>query len=131
MSRALGTLFADLPSRLSAKQLTDMLGLFDKTVTYRWLREGRLPAIRLGGTWVILRDDVHEHLEASYNTKPGFVGDGSPASDEEQGLSMVPEDDGADENPDATPESASEDEPDLAVARGCLNCGTRVGDRKL
>ncbi|MBG6184674.1 excisionase family DNA binding protein [Arthrobacter sp. CAN_A214] len=68
MSKALDRLFADLPSRLSVEQLTDILGLSEKTVTYRWLREGRVPAIRLGGTWIIFRDDVREHLEAHYNT---------------------------------------------------------------
>ncbi|MBG6218735.1 excisionase family DNA binding protein [Arthrobacter sp. CAN_A6] len=72
MSKALDRLFADLPSRLSVDQLTDILGLSDKSVTYRWLREGRVPAIRLGGTWIIFRDDIREHLEASYNTRPGF-----------------------------------------------------------
>lgn len=70
MSRALDVLFADLPARLSVDQLTDVLGLSDKTVTYRWLRDGRIPAIRLGGTWIIFRDDIKDHLEAHYNT-PG------------------------------------------------------------
>ena len=70
VSRALDVLFADLPARLSVEQLTDVLGLSDKTVTYRWLREGRIPAIRLGGTWLIFRDDIKDHLEAHYNT-PG------------------------------------------------------------
>ena len=70
MSRALDVLFADLPPRLSVDQLTDVLGLSDKTVTYRWLRDGRIPAIRLGGTWIIFRDDIKDHLEAHYNT-PG------------------------------------------------------------
>ncbi|WP_394253543.1 Lsr2 family DNA-binding protein [Arthrobacter pityocampae] len=114
MSRALDTLFADLPSRLSVEQLTDVLGLSDKTVTYRWLRDGKVPAIRLGGTWVILRDDIHEHLEASYNTRPGFVGTPPPSTDEEQGSSTVPEGDIADEDEDATPEPAREDEREAA-----------------
>jgi hypothetical protein len=36
-------------------------------VTYRWLRDGRVPAIQLGSHWIILRDDVKEHLRAHYN----------------------------------------------------------------
>lgn len=93
MSRALDTLFANLPSRLSVEQLTDVLGLSDKTVTYRWLRDGRIPAIRLGGTWIIFRDDIKEHLEKNYNTKPGFDGTPPPLTDEEHNSPTEPEDD--------------------------------------
>ena len=114
MSRALDVLFADLPSRLSVEQLTDVLGLSDKTVTYRWLRDGRIPAIRLGGTWIIFRDDIKEHLEKNYNTKPGFDGAPPPPTDEEQNAPTDPEDDVTDEvaNDDREPasEPVSEDE---------------------
>lgn len=67
VSKALDDLFDALPPRLSIEQLTDLLGLSDKQVTYRWLREGRVPAIKLGGSWLILRDDVKEHLNSHYN----------------------------------------------------------------
>lgn len=67
MSKALDRLFDPLPPRLTIDQLTEVLGLSDKSVTYRWLREGRVPAIKLGGSWLILRDDIREHLEANYN----------------------------------------------------------------
>lgn len=70
MSRALDSLFEPLPARLTVDQLTGVLGLSDKSVAYRWLREGRIPAIKLGGTWLILRDDVREWLEANYNVPP-------------------------------------------------------------
>ena len=118
MSRALDVLFADLPSRLSVEQLTDVLGLSDKTVTYRWLRDGRIPAIRLGGTWIIFRDDIKEHLEKNYNTKPGFDGTPPPPTDEEQNASTDPEDDVtdgvaaevADEDEGPASESVREDE---------------------
>lgn len=65
---ALDALFADLPERLSIDQLTAVLGLADTTITYRWLRDGTVPAMKLGKRWLILRDDVKEHLRASYNT---------------------------------------------------------------
>ncbi|WDF35068.1 Lsr2 family protein (plasmid) [Arthrobacter agilis] len=107
MSRALDTLFADLPSRLSVEQLTDVLGLSDKTVTYRWLRDGRMPAIRLGGTWIIFRDDIKEHLEKNYNTKPGFDGTPPPSADEEQDSQTELEDEGSDEASDQEQEPAS------------------------
>ena len=67
VSKALDRLFASLPERLSIDQLTDLLGLSARSVTYKWLREGNVPAMKIGGTWLILRDDVREHLEASYN----------------------------------------------------------------
>ncbi|MCU1633062.1 MAG: hypothetical protein JWM61_1714 [Micrococcaceae bacterium] len=67
MSEALDRMFALLPERLSIDELTDVLGLSDKSVTYRWLREGRVPAIKLGGGWLILRDDIKDHLRKNYN----------------------------------------------------------------
>lgn len=108
MSRALDTLFAELPSRLSVEQLTDVLGLSDKTVTYRWLRDGRIPAIRLGGTWIIFRDDIKEHLEKNYNTNFGFDGTPPPLTDEEHNSPTEPEDDGSNEASDEEQGSASE-----------------------
>lgn len=65
---ALDRLFEGLPERLSVDQLTDLLGLSSTTVTYRLLRDGHVPAIRLSGKWLILRDDVKEHMRAQYNT---------------------------------------------------------------
>lgn len=68
MADALDALFRDLPERLSVEQLTAVLGLADPTITYRWLRDGTIPAMKLGKRWIILRDDVKQHLRASYNT---------------------------------------------------------------
>lgn len=48
MSESLDRLFNGLPERLTVAQLTDVLGLSSTTVTYRWLRAGRVPAIQLG-----------------------------------------------------------------------------------
>jgi len=67
MSGSLDRLFVGLPERLNVQQLTDILGLSSPTVTYRWLRDGRVPAIQLGSHWIILRDDVKEHLRDHYN----------------------------------------------------------------
>jgi excisionase family DNA binding protein len=71
MSDSLDRLFAELPERLTVQQLTDVLGLSGTTVTYRWLRDGRVPAIRLGSHWLIFRDDVKGHLRDHYNVLPG------------------------------------------------------------
>ena len=70
MSDSLDRLFRELPERLTVAQLTEVLGLSSTTVTYRWLRDGRVPAIQLGSHWIILRDDVKEHLRAHYNVAP-------------------------------------------------------------
>lgn len=67
---ALDDLFDGLPERLSVEQLTNVLGLSSPTVTYRLLRNGSIPAMRLSKHWVILRDDVKEHMRATYNTAP-------------------------------------------------------------
>ena len=70
MTESLDRLFNGLPERLTVAQLTEVLGLSSTTVTYRWLRDGRVPAIQLGSHWIILRDDVKEHLRAHYNVSP-------------------------------------------------------------
>lgn len=73
LSKALDAIFDPLPPRLTNDQLTEILGLSDKQITYRWLREGRLPAIKLAGSWLILRDDIKEHLNSHYNIQPGSL----------------------------------------------------------
>lgn len=70
MSESLDKLFNGLPERLTVRQLGKVLGLSSSTVTYRWLRDGRVPAIQLGSHWIILRDDIREHLRAHYNVTP-------------------------------------------------------------
>ncbi|WP_394253601.1 helix-turn-helix domain-containing protein [Arthrobacter pityocampae] len=95
VSKALDRLFASLPERLSIDQLTDLLGLSARSVTYKWLREGNVPAMKIGGTWLILRDDVREHLEASYNfPRPSTAGEDTAV--EETAV------ENADENPPET-----------------------------
>jgi len=60
--------FAELPSRLSVEETADVLGL-DRQTTYKWLQEGRIPAYKVGRSWVILRDEVKDVLEAGSNQK--------------------------------------------------------------
>ncbi|MFJ4761664.1 MULTISPECIES: helix-turn-helix domain-containing protein [Kocuria] len=81
MADALDALFKDLPPRLSVEQLTEVLGLADPTITYRWLRDGTVPAMKLGKRWLILRDDVKEHLRGRYNTPPPTRADPSHKPD--------------------------------------------------
>ena len=74
---ALDRLFEGLPERLGIDDLTKVLGLADRTVTYRWLRDGIVPAIKLGKTWLILRDDIKEHLRSQYNVPHSTDNDGA------------------------------------------------------
>ena len=64
----LDELFEGLPVHLSIDQLSTVLGLA-KVTTYRWLREGKVPAYQVAGQWVILRDEIRDFL-AAHRTGP-------------------------------------------------------------
>jgi excisionase family DNA binding protein len=34
---------------------------------YKWLREGTIPAYKVGSTWVILRDELKELVASGHN----------------------------------------------------------------
>ncbi len=59
-------LLSGLPSRLTVEQVSQLLAVPPQTI-YRWLRDGEIPAYKVGASWVILRDEVCEHLEARHN----------------------------------------------------------------
>ena len=82
VSDALDRLFEGLPERLTVDQLEQVLGLGDRTITYRWLRDGIVPAIKLGKTWLILRDDIKEHLRSQYNVPHSTDNDGAHTNEE-------------------------------------------------
>ncbi|OLT12739.1 hypothetical protein BJF77_18600 [Kocuria sp. CNJ-770] len=82
VSDALDRLFEGLPERLTVDQLAHVLGLGDRTITYRWLRDGIVPAIKLGKTWLILRDDIKEHLRSQYNVPHSTDNDGAHTNEE-------------------------------------------------
>ncbi len=65
MSR-LDDLFAGYPEHLSVDQLAAILGVTTGTA-YRWLQTDLLPGYRVGRAWVILRDEVRDHLAAGRN----------------------------------------------------------------
>ena len=67
MTESLDRLFNGLPERLTVAQLTEVLGLSSTTVTYRWLRDVRVPAIQLGSHWIILRDDLRDEMRRGFN----------------------------------------------------------------
>jgi excisionase family DNA binding protein len=67
MSRHLDALFDDLPARLNVAQVADLLGVSHQAV-HKWVRTGVVPAYKIGGTWVILREDLKDVMEAGSNT---------------------------------------------------------------
>ncbi len=54
---AIDEVFAPYPEHLTAHQVAEALGVGSSTV-YAWLRTGRLPSYRVGGMWIIFRDEV-------------------------------------------------------------------------
>lgn len=58
--------FAELPTNLSIEQLSAALGV-KRPTAYQWLNRGVVPAYKLGGTWIIDRDEVRGHLLKARN----------------------------------------------------------------
>jgi excisionase family DNA binding protein len=69
MTRRLDELFSRYPEHLSVPQLADVLGVGASTA-YKWLQGGIVPAYKVGGAWIILRDEVRDWLEAGRNVPP-------------------------------------------------------------
>lgn len=59
-------LFAPYGAHLTVEQLAEVLGVKASTA-YKWLQEARIPGYKVGGTWVILREEVRDHLERNRN----------------------------------------------------------------
>lgn len=84
MSDALDDLFNGLPRHLTVEQLAEVLGV-SRPTAYTWLNRGVVPAYKVENTWVILRDEVKNHLRYRSNqpgssTPPTDEGAGSPTS---------------------------------------------------
>ena len=65
----LDDLFAPYPEHLSVEELSQVLGVTRMTV-YRWLQQGKLPAYKLDNNWIVLRDEIRDHVAAGRNTPP-------------------------------------------------------------
>ena len=65
MSR-LDDLFAPYPDHLTVEQLAEVLGV-TKLTAYRWLQRGIVPGYKVDRAWLILRDEVRDHLAAGRN----------------------------------------------------------------
>ncbi len=87
MSR-LDDLFARYPEHLTIGQLAEVLGV-TKPTAYKWLQSGLVPGYKVGSAWVILRDEVRDHVAAGRNdpTKRQTVAggpDGATTASEKQ-----------------------------------------------
>jgi len=57
----------DTPSMLRVGEVAALLQVSGNTVT-RWIRQGRLPAVRVGRCWRIPRNDMVRWLDARSTT---------------------------------------------------------------
>lgn len=62
----LDDLFAPYPPHLSVDQLAAVLGVKAQTA-YKWLQTGLVPGYKVGGAWVVLRDEIRDHLATQRN----------------------------------------------------------------
>ncbi|SDI70396.1 DNA binding domain-containing protein, excisionase family [Arthrobacter subterraneus] len=58
--------FAEYPEHLTLEHLAEILGV-KRPTAYQWVRNGVIPAYKVGGAWIIYRDEVLEHLRQSRN----------------------------------------------------------------
>lgn len=73
---ALDALFADKPETLSVSAVADLLNMSTNGV-YRWIREGVIPAYKVGSTWFVLRDELHKEMRSGRNDSVSPPGDSS------------------------------------------------------
>lgn len=69
MSEYLDQLFAQYKTHLSVTNLASILGVTQKTA-YDYLQAGDIPAYRIGSKWIILRDEVRDHMRKSAISPP-------------------------------------------------------------
>lgn len=62
MSTPLDDLFEGYPPLLSVAKLAELLGVTQKTA-YDYLQSADVPSYRIGNRWLILRDEVKNHIE--------------------------------------------------------------------
>lgn len=63
----LNQLFDSLPPVLSAPDTAELLGV-TKAGLYNWLRQGVIPAYKVGSNWMILREDLRQVFLDGANT---------------------------------------------------------------
>lgn len=62
----LDDLFAKYPVTMSVPQIAEVLGRPVSTI-YKWLNDGTIPGSKVGGSWVVWRDEVKELVASGRN----------------------------------------------------------------
>jgi excisionase family DNA binding protein len=58
--------FARYPVTMSVPEVAEVLGRPRSTI-YKWLGDGTIPASKIGGSWVIFRDEIKELVTSGRN----------------------------------------------------------------
>ncbi len=74
MTQNLDDLFASHPEILTVAEVADLLRM-SRPGTYKWIREGVIPAYQLHGSWFIPRDQLKAKLQEGSNAPPPVEGD--------------------------------------------------------
>lgn len=70
-------LFDGLPVKLDVTQVAELLGVTKKGV-YQWIRQGIIPAYKLGSTWFVLRDELRDTIASGSNQTKEFSAEDLP-----------------------------------------------------
>jgi excisionase family DNA binding protein len=76
VSNRLDRLFSKYPEQLDVDQLAEILGVARLTA-YRYLQKGEVPGYKVGRSWLILRDEVRDHLTTRRNVPSEYDKDRS------------------------------------------------------
>lgn len=63
---SLDDVFKDLPERLEPSDIAERLGMTKQGV-YIWLRDGTIPAYKMGNSWFIFKSDLIATLQKGSN----------------------------------------------------------------
>ncbi len=74
----LDDVFDGFPITLKIAQVGQLLGMDSQTV-YRHLRAGRLPGYKIGGSWVIYRDELKDFLTSERRDRLAVLGAEAPS----------------------------------------------------
>ena len=66
MTSKLDALFEGRPETLTPAEVAEIFRMKPPAV-YKWLTKGTIPGYKIGGSWVILRDELKEVLQRGSN----------------------------------------------------------------
>ncbi len=62
-------LFAGDPDSIGPSEVAARLGVTSRTV-YSWLRDGLIPAYKVGSSWVVITEELKDVIRAGRNGAP-------------------------------------------------------------